>query len=167
MKKLIILITLILVLTGCNTDTPNNPDPTVKEQDTEGYVFKFGTTEIKMHDKAEAIIKALGEPMEYFEAPSCAFEGLDKFYYYSSFELNTYEIDDVDYISLITFKDDTVETSEGICIGSSLQDVLDTYGNKYEEQNGFYTYTLGKTKLQFITQDDVVTGITYSAIIDD
>ena len=54
----------------------------------------------------------LGEPMHYFEAPSCAFEGMDKIYSYSGFEFTTYTKDNVDYIASIVFLDDTVTTRE-------------------------------------------------------
>ena len=43
--------------------------------------------------------------MSYFEAPSCAFDGIDKTYTYAGFELLTYPKDDKDYVSSVVLKD--------------------------------------------------------------
>jgi hypothetical protein len=119
-----------------------------------------------MNKEAAPVVEALGDPLDYFESESCAFKGLDKVYYYSGFELTTYPLDDVDYISTIDFKDDTVSTKEGIFIGSSLDDVKAAYGEDYKEENGFYTYTKGDSTLTFIMENDAVTAITYTAIVE-
>lgn len=70
-----------------------------------------------MNEKAAPILEKLGEPMEYFEAESCAFEGLDKIYTYSGFELHTYEMKGTDYVASVMFLDDSVSTKKVyICI---------------------------------------------------
>ena len=64
-----------------------------EEQDSEGvngFVFISGDVQIVIDAEAEPIVEALGEPKSYFEAASCAFEGLDKIYTYGGFEVNTY-----------------------------------------------------------------------------
>ncbi len=160
MKKIAIIFILIL-LTGCvskNTDIKHTPDK------YEGFLFEYNGVEIKLNENAAGLTDKLGEPSEYFEAPSCAFEGLDKFYYYSSFEINTYELNDTDYISQIILKDDSISTPEGIYIGDGIDKAKGVYGEIYTEENNFYTYTKGKTKLQFITDNGLITGIAYIAI---
>lgn len=137
-----------------------------KSNEVAGYAFEYNNIVIPMHAEAAPIVEALGEPMEYFEAPSCAFQGLDKTYYYNGFEIVTYPMDGVDYISNVTLMDDSVATKENIYIGSSIDDVIAAYGDDYEKQEGFYTYTLEDTYIQFITEDDVVTNIAYFAITD-
>jgi hypothetical protein len=132
----------------------------------EGFQFEYNSTVIPMNTDAAPVIDKLGEPAQYFEAASCAFNGLDKTYTYSGFELTTYPSEDKDYISTVYFLDDSVATDKGIFIGSTLEDVTAAYGEKYTEKSGEYTYTLGDTKLSFLIKDDSVTSITYSAVVE-
>lgn len=167
----LILIFVIYAATGCSTEnivenTPNSSSNNQPGADTKGYLFDYEGVTIAMHEKADKILTALGKSKDYFEAPSCAFQGLDKIYYYSGFELSTYPTDDIDYISAVNFTDDSVSTKEGISIGSPAEDVIKAYGKDYTGEKSSYIYTLGKSKLSFITEDNTVTAITYEAITD-
>ena len=182
MKKIgLLLIVLILLLTGCGggenasgnlDDNGDNSMPmgSINELDddkeSKGYVFEYNGTTIAMNEKAESILEDLGESIDYFEAESCAFEGLDKIYTYSGFELNTYEIDGVDYVASVLLLDDSVSTKEGIYLYSNLNDVLSTYGNNYTKNLGMYTYELNKSKISFLVEDDEVVSIEYNAITE-
>jgi hypothetical protein len=165
-----LILFLVISVTGCakanSAETPNSSDKNLSDTETESFLFEYQGITITMHEKADNILTALGESKDYFEAPSCAFQGLDKIYYYSGFELSTYPIDDTDYISAVNFTDDSVSTKEGIYIGSLSEDVIKAYGNDYTGENGSYIYTMGKSKLSFITEDNTVTAITYEAIND-
>lgn len=166
-----LLFFIICITGGCSkTDTKKDSSDSgsnnQSEVETGGFLFEYQGVTIPMHAKADNIIKALGESMDYFEAPSCAFQGLDKIFYYSGFELSTYPKEDIDYVSAVNFTDDSVSTKEGISIGSSSEDVIKAYGSNYTSENGSYIYTLGKSKLSFITEEDTVTAITYEAIND-
>ncbi len=57
-------------------------------------------------------------------------------------------------------KDDSAATVEGICIGDSLDKVLEVYGEGKQE-NGMLTYEKDGMKLCFILQDDSVISIEY------
>ncbi|NLK26758.1 MAG: hypothetical protein GX306_00215 [Clostridiales bacterium] len=189
MKKIsILLIVLMLLMTGCGgkeetpEDTGNadgtNKNATVNEETSSdqqdkseesqvaGFEFEYNGVTIPLNVDVAPILEELGESMDYFEAPSCAFQGLDKIYYYSGFELSTYPLDKKDFISSINLLDDTVTTKEGIYLGATLDDVISTYGEEYSEENGFYTYTLGETQLTFVVENDVVTAITYLALVE-
>lgn len=182
MKKIgLLLIVLILLLTGCGggenasgnlDDNGDNSMPmgSINELDddkeSKGYVFEYNGTTIAMNEKAESILEDLGESIDYFEAESCAFEGLDKIYTYSGFELNTYEIDGVDYVASVLLLDDSVSTKEGIYLYSNLNDVLSTYGNNYTKNLGMYTYELNKSKISFLIENDEVVSIEYTAITE-
>ena len=159
----------VLLLVGCSRkqsveDEKSLTDDTVDEDTKIGYPFEYQGVNILVNEDAVPVLEELGEAMDYVETPSCAFLGTDKFYYYSGIELATYPSDDKDYIYYIEFMDDTVATKEGISIGSSVDEMITAYGEDYEEEigtNTSYTYTLGDSKLIFVTDDDTITGITY------
>ena len=169
MKRLIAsLIIVMLMLTGCSNGKPVQSDKgDISNGSNNGFVFKYNDVEITVNTDAAPVIEALGEPNDYFEAESCAFQGKDKTYYYSGFELSTYPKDDnTDYILTIYFQDDSVSTPEGICIGSSAEEVIKAYGEEYKGGEGSYTYTLGDTSLIIVTENDTVISVTYQALVD-
>lgn len=174
MKKLGILLFLIMVLlTACKGDeqTPDNSkdandNTSQNASEGEGFKFKYNGVTIPMNVDAEPVIDNLGESMDYFEAASCAFQGLDKIFYYSGFELSTYPQGEKDFISAVNILDDTVATEEGIYLGSAKDDVISAYGEDYSQENDFYTYTKDDSKLTFVIEDNVVTGITYEAVVE-
>src|SRR5690554_1502967 len=130
MKRILVLFILSLTLVGCSsTNSGNDLGVSSNNKATRGeaskdladnFVFEYNGISIAIDDEAEAILEELGEPMEYFEAPSCAYQGLDKTYYYNGFEITTYTQDDTDYIANVVLVDDSVTTKEGIHIGSSI-----------------------------------------------
>ena len=133
-----------------------------------GFIFKAegnaGTVSVTTDMDAAPVIQVLGEPDSYFEAPSCAFQGIDKIYTYSHFEINTYQDNDTDKISMILFLDDLVSTSEGICIGMTKENMENVYGTGYEVQNGAYVYKKDSMKLVFIISDGEITSIEYDSM---
>lgn len=183
MKKIIIMFVLALLLVACSEDEAKNDNVNKqnssdeskennadskngdgKEEDKDvddNFSFKKSDIVITIDDEAEAILNKLGEPMKYFEAPSCAYQGLDKTYYYSGFEVTTYTDKDTDYIANILLVDDSVATSKGIYIGSNRNDVVNAYGSEYVESTGQYSYSKGDSELQFIFKDDLVVSILY------
>ena len=171
LKKLLIIFFMIFILVGCNKDTgedfyePNISGNAKQKdgQDAQGnkYTFVYDGTTIRVDDKASKILEQLGKPMEYFEAPSCAYQGMDKTYYYSGFEITTYTQDNIDYIANIVLADDTVSTKEGLQIGDDVSKVIDTYGREYKENIGQYIYTEGDSNLQFIIEKEQVKSISY------
>ena len=177
MKRLILFVALMLMLTGCSkagntpdkekpADNPSNETVTDAGATTDGYSFENNGTTIPMNVDAAPLTKALGEPVEYFEAASCAFQGLDKIYYYNGFELGTYPNGDKDYVSYVNLLDDSVTTDKGVYLGSTLGDVKAAYGEEYTVDGSSYVYRLGDTKLTFIIEEDLVTSITYYAIVE-
>ena len=159
MKKLLIAIMAAMMLAGCGS-SDNQTTDTSKEE----YVFETNGTTIKMNEETSSILTGLGKEIEYYEAKSCAFDGMDKTYTYAGFQLLTYPKDDKDYVSSVVLKDDTVSTKEGVCIGDAKSKVEETYGTDYTDKNGAYVYTKGKSTLEFIFDGDSVSSITYTAI---
>lgn len=181
MKKIgLVIVISFLILVGCsneeklpvapddtstNTSTTQTTD-TIDEKEEEGYVFENKDTIIAMNAEVAPILNSLGDAMDLFEAESCAFQGMERVYTYSGFELHTYEMDGIDYVSAIIFLDDSVSTKEGIYLYSSLEDVLEAYGEDYTQNLGLYVYEKGKSKLSFLIEDDEVVSIEYMAIND-
>jgi hypothetical protein len=151
------------------TPTPGaKPTPDVKngEGAREGYAFLYKGAEVFMDAEAKPVIEALPQPVGVYVAPSCAFEGKDRVYNYGSFEIDTYELSGVEYISAVIFKDDLVETKEGAYIGMDESDVKALYGEGGDAGNGI-VYEKGGMKLKFFLKDGAVTQIQYlSKILD-
>ncbi|HHT96812.1 MAG TPA: hypothetical protein GXZ90_02810 [Clostridiales bacterium] len=187
MKKLLYLLVFIMLITGCskksnlnkedllldknkieNNGNGENVKDNQAELDKDVPVFSFSTdkTKVLMNKEAEQFVEQLGEPLNSFDAPSCAFQGLDKFYVYNGYELSTYPLNGKDYVNSIDFIDDSVTTEEGIYIGNTLDDVIEKYGTDYEESNGVISYTAGDSILTFVILDNIVENITYSAVIE-
>jgi len=189
MKKLclfVLVIIFILALAACsdnkpgdpvNTDRPPNGNSGNNTPDIPGtpdsgisnpppsaaFYFTFRNVAIEMDQDITDIIANIGEPLDIFEAQSCAFDGIDRIFRYPGIQIYTYPSGGGDHIHTIGFFDDSISTSEGgIHLGSSLQSVLNAYGNNYRHETGMYTFTRGLTFLEFLVDDNnIVIGITY------
>ena len=168
MKKLIaflLVAAMMLCFAACDTpETPENPGND-KEPVQDSYTFTYKGTKIALNAPADAVVTALGEPMEYTESPSCAFDGLDKRYRYDSFYLETYPLNGKDYVYGWWFIDDLVETDEGICIGSTKAEVDTAYGAENFNGTNAYTMKKGSGMLTIMLEDDVVTSIQYAITV--
>ncbi len=161
MKRLsILLVIFLMLLSGCSSTKSTN----TAGAKTDGFIFANKGTSIAMNAEVAPILKSLGKEKDYFEADSCAFQGKEKTYTYSGFELHTYEKNKVDFVASIIFLDDSVSTKEGISIASDINDVIKAYGDKYTEKSGTYIYEKGKSKLTFTVKDKKVSQIEYTAI---
>ncbi len=178
-KNIVIVIVVLIVAAGVVTglllsgakkepSVPNgDPKPqagnsTVKEDP--GFVFEYKGVQINMDAPSDKILEALGEPMNYFEAPSCAFMGMDKVYTYSGFDFQTYTENDKDYIASIHFLDDSVTTPEGVGLYSTMEDMIAAYGKDYKQSFSQYTYTKGKCSLSFIIENNEVVSVEYASV---
>ncbi|MDE7223004.1 MAG: hypothetical protein K2O34_04390 [Acetatifactor sp.] len=141
-------------------DNSQTPEQQAEAAVSKGYVFVTGGVTVGVDADVAPVLQALGEPKSYFEAASCAFEGLDKIYTYNGFEIDTYPAQDKDLVSAVILKDDSVTTAEGVCIGDSLEKLQETYGEAAQE-NGMVVYEKDGMKLCFILQDDSIISIEY------
>ena len=185
MKKILILLlalTMVFALVACggNNTNPTNPtnpttgnneqQPTGSNDPTEGgntdanqeYSFTYKGTVITLHADFAPILAALGEPINYTESASCAFEGLDKTYYYGNLYIDTYPDGDKDRVYDFWFADDSLVTAEGLYIGSSQADVEAIYGTAGYNGVNAYIMSKGTGTLTIILDDGVVTSIQYS-----
>lgn len=133
-----------------------------------GYVFRYGSELFGIDEPASAIVATLGEPMSYYEAASCAFEGLDKIYTYANLVVETYPGEnDIDLTSCISLRDDTLTTMEGAMIGDSKEKIHDIYGDPTQDETTKWTYEKDGMRLVFIFRDDKTALIEYRTMALD
>ena len=183
LATLLALSLCLALLAGCggNADnSQNNSGNTSGDQsqnsgDTDSgenqaadlFIFTSNGVEVKMNAEADPIVEALGEPVSSYEAPSCAFQGTDYIYTYDGFQINTYPLNDVNYVSSVVLISDAVSTPEGLEIGGTLEDMVAAYGEDYTEEYGMYTYTRGDSQLAVLIGDGAITSIEYLAVLPE
>ena len=107
--------------------------------------------------------KDLGEPTAYFEAASCAIQGLDKDYTYGSILVKTEDDGKKERIVGLTILDDGAATNMGVTIGSTRDDVVGAHGTPSNESETALTYAAGEGVIaKFLLRDGTVTSITYT-----
>ncbi len=183
MKKLLtvfLALMLIISLAACAEEpagtTPSGGSetipPTQGGTDTtpvapgEAYTFTYGDLKMAVNALAEPYITALGEPMSFTSEESCAFDGEDKTYYYGSFYLQTYPMDQVDRVYCLWLVDDTVSTEEGIYIGSTQEQVENAYGAQWYNGSNAFNILTGDCNLLILLENGVVTSIQYIAQVN-
>ena len=81
------LMILCVGLTACGGSKGSDNGSTTQQQSqntSTGYVFTTNGVNIAIDEKIEDITSKLGDPKGgYYEAKSCAFDGMDKFWCYS------------------------------------------------------------------------------------
>ena len=145
-----------------DSSTPSQ-QPSEAVSGSDSYVFQSGDTAVAIDQDMAEVLSALGEPKSYFEAESCAFQGLDKTYTYSGFVITTRPDGDKDYVNSIVLTDDSVTTPEGIYIGSSADDVAAAYGQSDTQSDTLMGYAKDGTVLNFILDGGKVISIEYLA----
>lgn len=168
MKKLVIftlIACLLLSFAGCQSGTTEEKKPG-GYQDANNFAFTYKGTEIKLAAPAEPVIAALGEPMKYTESASCAFDGLDKQYYYGSFYLETYPDGDKDFIYGWWFADDSISTPEGIYIGADQASVEKAYGAENFNGTNSFAVKQGNGTLTILLEKGVVSSIQYNLNVE-
>lgn len=141
----------------------NNKEVQVDAQNTASdmYSITLNGVSVTVDAPADEVISQMGKENTYFEAASCAFEGLDKYYSYDHFEIDTYPDGDKDYISAVVLLDDLISTDEGVSLGMTKDDVIAVYGEDYETNGSSYVYTKGSGHLTFVFKGNDIISISY------
>lgn len=130
------------------------------------YVFLTGKgNSVAVNQDMTEVLAVEGEPLSYFEAESCAFDGLDKTYTYAGFVISTRPEEGKDLVNSILLTDDSVTTPEGVYIGSSRDAVIAAYGEG-DEVGASLSYTKGDCTLNFIFDGDTVISIEYLPVVE-
>ena len=157
MKNILIYFLLAaMVFSFCACQNNNS-----SKEEGKNYTFTYGTTKIAIDDDIAPILTALGAWRDYDDRPSCGFPGLEKFYDYGGFEINTYPQGEKDFVYMIRLYDDTVATEEGIRIGSTREAVIKAYGTPDKQDETLLQYDTNKMFLQFLLSDGIVTTVYY------
>jgi len=129
----------------------------------DGFVFVYKNVDVVLGAAVSDVLDKLGPATDYYEYPSCAFEGDAKIYVYGGFEVATYRLypEDNDRVYSVTFFDDSAATAEGVYIGQSRADMAAAYGADYEEIPGSFLYEKNGTTLSFTVENGIITVITY------
>lgn len=166
MKRILaclLTLTMALSLTACGDDTSTTtPTPTARDM----FTFVYKDCALPMNAEFAPLLEIIGEPDTYFEAASCAFDGLDKIYTYGGIELTTYPDGDKDYVSSIRLLDNTVSTPEGITIGSTTEEVVAAFGDGYTDSGDLYTWENDNALLSILFEDGVAISVEYIALND-
>ncbi len=160
MKRILIpaiILILTLSLCACGSD---EKDPVNTDIGGDEFFFETKGNKIKVDMDMAEVLDAIGEPMQYYEATSCAFEGLDKTYTYPSFVITTRPDGEQDLVSCITLTDDSVSTVEGAYIGCDKALLEELYADGKESTGGI-KYSKGDSTLHFILSENEVISIEY------
>jgi len=184
MKKFL-LITCLLFIAACGAETETAPltdqqeyvpamvtevTPTVNEIQPEATVdvfyFNFMGHTLHLNQNMEDVFVLLGEPDGMRQTPSCAFDGYDKIFGYGAINIHTYPQGDEDFVQVISIRDDSVTTVNGIRLGDSLEDVITAYGSDFTQDFNIYIFEKNDTTLSFFIEGDMVVEITYTLILE-
>lgn len=111
--------------------------------------------------------EALGEPLEVVLTDSSIHsEYYDKEYKYDFGSVYTHPVDGVDVWYEIFVHGDGLETSRGISIGDSVEDMLEAYGDVYYRDSAtVYVYSISGAEQDFatpsVTMDATDKGVTF------
>lgn len=157
----IIVAIIVIAIVGASVymlTRANSADEQKKEKNgtQEVYALKVNNKEIKLGEVFSR--EECGQELQYSEVASCAFDGLDKTYTYENYEIKT---GSEDKITSIYFIDEKISTTEGVKITDTYDKMVQVYSNNFKNEDNKYIYEKGNTLIEFIVENDVITGIEY------
>ena len=99
-----------------------------KKDDGGSFGFNNGSVLLTPGEKFSADDEGMPETLQYMEAASCYFEGLDKVFTYDGYEITTYPKTDGDYIQDVNVSSETIRTDTKYIYFFILNDVVQYYG---------------------------------------
>lgn len=130
---------------------------------SDNFVFKYKETEIRLGDKPDAVMAALGDAKNTLDVPSCAHDGTDHVYTYDNIVVTVYSPADGsgDYISDVRVISDLVATPEGLEIGMDIMRAREIYGEADKTTDKQWFYKRGTSEMIVTVQNDKVVEIEY------
>lgn len=167
MKKILALLLCLIMaflVVACdgNDSTQNDNEGNKNKESSVSFAVNYKSVKIELGADAGAVLSALGEAKSSSPMGNCGGLGTLTKYTYDSVEIYVLESDGKASIDQITLMDDAINTSEGVGIGSSLDEVLKACGDGHSKKTDTnITYTSGTKNLVFQFRDGSVVGIDY------
>lgn len=179
MRKMIAML-LIFSLTACGAEEEPNADLVITrapeeatqaqeaaaeetetaEEKAEGpFVFVYEGVKLMPGDVFDASV--LPKPDAVSTVPSCALEGTDNVYNYTTFEITAFDDGKGEVIYSIYLIDPNLTTPEGLALGDDEAKITELYGDDFVQEGTSRVYTREDTILSIILQDGVVVSIEY------
>lgn len=157
------MIVLAVSLSGCGKKQENVEEKQTEQSEGPGnYFYEVENQKIYVSQPIKEAVEILGDGYEYYEAPGCAGEGMDIFYYYPDLTIEAVESEGEQEIKQFYFKNDTVVTPEGLRIGSTYEETVAKYGDDFELNGNAMEYGDGNALFIVELQDGKVLGIRYT-----
>ena len=130
---------------------------------SDNFVFKYKETEIRLGDKPDAVLSALGDAKNALDVPSCAHDGTDHVYTYDNIVLTVYSPADGsgDYISDVRVISDLVATPEGVEIGMEITRAREIYGEADKATDKQWFYKRGTSEMIITYENNKIVEIEY------
>lgn len=164
-KILAIVLALLCAMTFMISCTSGDKDG---EGDKSGgkvdFYITYKGTKIELDKDAKPVLSALGEANDTASLGDCGGFGLQTRYTYDNFVIYTVKNDNGETIDQITLSNDIVETSKGICVGDSADDVIKAYGEPNAKNDTKIEYESGSLVLKFGLDGDSVKSINFIRI---
>lgn len=126
------------------------------------FAFRFADVDIIPGEPFDA--SKLPAADSVYQVPSCALEGTDNVYSYTTFEVTAFDEGNGEYVYSIYFLDPNLTTNEGLALGDAFSKAVELYGDSYEEVDGEYVYTLGNTQLRLIVENNAIASIEFRMV---
>lgn len=125
-------------------------------------VFVTQGKSVALGSDMSGVLSSLGNANSVESQLSCHGVGEDKTYNYNGFVINTYPLNNKDYVMEVVVNSSNISTPKGIHIGSSEADVIAAYGSGYNTVGCYYSYETGDGKsIQFFIDNGTVSEIDY------
>ena len=167
----VLFILLFVLLTACDSETGTQPQSdtdsgsvsgSVTGRQSAGYIFQFGDTEIAVDAPMAPLLEKLPAYRNKFVSQSCVFESVETIYYYSGFQITTYvDEEGTERIYSIYLEDDSVQTPEGVCVGSLAEEAESIYGTPSDTADQLLSFQKDHMVLSFVIKDGTVASVSY------
>ncbi|MGN1479923.1 MAG: hypothetical protein ACI4XH_09160 [Acutalibacteraceae bacterium] len=148
--------------TQTTVSTKKTTTTTAKTTKTTAGNKKLSPNDLTIGMKVTAdTVSSLGTVIDKQSAPSCHFDGNDTIYCYDGFTIYTYADNGVDRLYLVEINDSSVSTAKGACVGMSVSEVKNKYGQPIEETGTSICYNGNNCKIRFSHNGNTVTLIEY------
>ncbi|MBR0135894.1 MAG: hypothetical protein IJM18_06810 [Clostridia bacterium] len=165
--SVVLIVMLVFAFAACKKE-----QNTVSKDDYIGKPFdKDFDMAVKIDGKAypvrvdsSEVLKALGDDYEMDQVVSCVYDGYDKTFTYKGIVVSTVPDGDKDIIEMFTVNGEGYLTTRDIGVGSTRDEVIKAYGDKYYDDGYYLTYSesgdesnIADMRIQFCFENDVVT----------